>query len=295
MTVAPCSIIIRTFNEARHLPELLASIASQDHPADRREVVVVDSGSTDGTIDIASRAGCRIHRIDKDRFSFGRSLNEGCAASSGDLLVCVSGHCVPTDTQWLSRLVAPFSDPSVGATYGRQVGGPATRFSEHQIFAKYFPNGGPSQSAFFTNNANSAWRRDAWQRFRFDEDLTGLEDMHLGRRVVQSGLRVQYVAEAAVHHHHHESWVQVRRRYFREAVALREVMPELHLYASEAARFFAAAVMGDLARALSERRALRLAPEIIMFRFNQYLGAWQGNSLHRKLSSREKYLYFYPS
>lgn len=295
MTIAPCSIIIRTFNEARHLPELLASIAAQDHPADRREVVVVDSGSTDGTIDIAVRAGCRIHRIDKDRFSFGRSLNEGCAASSGDLLVCVSGHCVPTDTQWLSRLVAPFSNPSVGATYGRQVGGPATRFSEHQIFAKYFPNGGPSQSAFFTNNANSAWRRDVWQRFRFDEDLTGLEDMHLGRRVVQSGLRVQYVAEAAVHHHHHESWVQVRRRYFREAVALREVMPELHLYASEAARFFAAAVMGDLARALSERRALRLAPEIIMFRFNQYLGAWQGNSLHRKLSSREKYLYFYPS
>jgi rhamnosyltransferase len=295
MTARSCSIIVRTFNEARHLPELLEAVARQDHPAERREVVLVDSGSTDGTLEIAARHCCRIHRISKDRFSFGRSLNEGCALALGEILVCISGHCVPTDARWLSRLLEPFRDPYIGATYGRQVGGPATRFSEHQIFAKYFPEGGPSQSPFFTNNANSAWRREVWQQLLFDEDLTGLEDMHLGRRVVQSGLRVQYVADAAVYHHHHESWSQVRRRYFREAVALREVMPELHLHASEAARFFVAAVMGDLARALSERRALRLAPEIIMFRFNQYLGAWQGNSLHRKLSSREKYLYFYPS
>lgn len=295
MSVSSCSIIVRTFNEARHLPELLAAIDGQDHPADRREVVLVDSGSTDGTLEIAERHGCRIHRIDKDRFSFGRSLNEGCERATGELLVCISGHCVPTGPTWLSRLVAPFADPAVGATYGRQVGGPATRFSEHQIFAKYFPAGDPSQSAFFTNNANAAWRRDVWSRFRFDEDLTGLEDMHLGRRVVQSGMRVDYVPDSKVYHHHHETWAQVRRRYFREAVALREVMPEVHLHAAEAFRFCMAAMFGDLSKAIVERRLARTFGEIVLFRFNQYLGAWRGNSLHRKLSRREKYLYFYPS
>jgi glycosyltransferase involved in cell wall biosynthesis len=295
MSAVACSVIVRTFNEARHLPELLSAIDAQDHPSDRREVVLVDSGSTDGTLDIAVRHGCRITRIDKERFSFGRSLNEGCERAMGDVLVCISGHCVPTGPNWLSRLVAPFADPGVGATYGRQVGGAATRFSEHQIFAKYFPAGERSQTPFFTNNANAAWRTDVWRRFRFDEDLTGLEDMHLGRRVVQSGLRVEYVPDSSVYHHHHETWAQVRRRYFREAVALREVMPEVHLHASEAFRFCAAAVLGDLSKALAERRVMRTAGEVVLFRVNQYLGAWRGNSLHRKLSRKEKYLYFYPT
>jgi glycosyltransferase involved in cell wall biosynthesis len=295
MSAPSCSIVIRTFNEARHLPQLLSAIAAQDHPASRQEVIVVDSGSTDHTIEIARSFECRIHHIDKSRFSFGRSLNEGCAIATGDVLVCVSGHCVPTDESWLTRLVTPFSRPEVCATYGRQIGGPWTRFSEHQIFSKYFPSNTASQSPYFTNNANAAWRRAAWERFRFDEDLTGLEDMHLGRRLVQAGMRVEYVPDAVVYHHHHETWAQVRRRYFREAVALREVMPELHLHATEAARFFAVAVAGDLARAASKQRFFRSSAEIVFFRLNQYYGAWRGNSLHRRLSRQEKYLYFYPS
>lgn len=295
MSAPACSIIIRTFNESRHLPDLLSAISVQDHPAERREVVVVDSGSTDGTVEIAREHGCRIHRISKERFSFGRSLNEGCALATGDILVCISGHCVPADGTWLSALVAPFGRPGVGATYGRQVGGPWTRFSEHQIFGKYFPADAASQSNFFTNNANAAWRRDAWERLRFDEELTGLEDMHLGRRIVQSGLCVEYAPRAVVQHHHHETWAQVRRRYFREAVALREVMPELHLHASEAVRFCTAAIIGDLSRAAAERRMLVSFAEIALFRFNQYFGAWRGNGIHRRLSRREKYLYFYPS
>lgn len=295
MSAPSCSIVVRTFNESRHLPDLLRAVSDQDHPRGRREVVLVDSGSTDGTVEIARAHGCRVHHISKDRFSFGRSLNEGCEVATGEVLVCISGHCVPTDGKWLSSLIAPFARPEVGATYGRQVGGQWTRFSEHQIFSKYFPASEASQSPGFTNNANAAWRRSSWERFRFDEDLTGLEDMHLGRRIVGAGMRVEYVPRASVHHHHHESWAQVRRRYFREAVALREVMPEVHLHATEVVRFFAAAVVGDLSRAASERRLARSLGEVTLFRFNQYLGAWRGNSLHRKLSRREKYLYFYPS
>ena len=80
------SIVIRTLNEARYLPELLAAIASQQAPGWDVETVIVDSGSTDGTLDIAHRAGCLVRHIRPEEFSFGRSLNLGCEAARGDVL-----------------------------------------------------------------------------------------------------------------------------------------------------------------------------------------------------------------
>ena len=77
------SIIIRTYNEARHLPDLLTGVQSQVAPGMENEIIIVDSGSTDGTLDIAKRFHCRIEHIRKEDFSFGRSLNIGCAAASG--------------------------------------------------------------------------------------------------------------------------------------------------------------------------------------------------------------------
>ena len=94
MTPKGISVIIRTLNESKYLPSLLENIIRQkvDLPV---EIVLVDSGSTDGTISIAKHFGCKIILIQKDQFSFGRSLNLGCEASSGLFLVFISGHCVP--------------------------------------------------------------------------------------------------------------------------------------------------------------------------------------------------------
>jgi glycosyltransferase involved in cell wall biosynthesis len=71
------SIVIRTYNEQRHLPELLAAISHQEVDFEF-ETVIVDSGSTDNTLDIAKKFGCRISHIPKTEFTFGRSLNVGC-------------------------------------------------------------------------------------------------------------------------------------------------------------------------------------------------------------------------
>lgn len=289
------SIVIRTLNEGRYLPELMRAIREQEYPAELVEVIVVDSGSTDETLKIAESAGCKIVRIRREEFSFGRSLNLGCAASEGEILVFVSGHCVPTGRNWLRDLLAPFSEETVAVTFGRQVGGAATRFSEHMLFEKYFPaNGDAGQAPFFCNNANSAVRQTLWERFRFDESLTGLEDMHLSKQAVSSGFSVRYVPEAGVYHYHHESWKQVRRRYEREAIALQQIMPEVHVTLFDAVRYFVAGCFGDWARAIAQKRFLRFFWEIVLFRFCQYSGAWRGNHEHRKLSHRQKEKYFYP-
>ena len=290
------SIVIRTLNEARYLPELLAAIASQQAPGWDVETVIVDSGSTDGTLDIAHRAGCLVRHITREEFSFGRSLNLGCEAARGDVLVMISGHCVPTDEHWLRALCEPIGRDLVDYSYGRQIGGDESRFSECRIFEKYYPRQSRlPQQGFFCNNANSALRRASWQAHRFDEELTGLEDMELAKRLVAAGGKVGYVAEACVYHHHFESWPQVKRRFEREAIALQKIMPQFHVGLVDTARYIASSIRHDLRHARTEAQATARLGEIVRYRVAQFIGSYRGNHEHRKLSHAEKDHYFYPA
>lgn len=288
------SIVIRTLNEARHLESLLQGIAAQQTSLNH-EVILVDSGSTDGTLEIAERHGCRIHHISREEFSFGRSLNIGCQAATGDILVITSGHCVPTDQNWLQQICQPILAGAADYTYGRQLGGPESHFSECRTFAKYYPErSSVPQAGFFCNNANAALARSAWAKYRFDEELTGLEDMDLGQRLVRGGGKVAYVADAPVFHYHNESWAQVRRRFEREAIALQKIMPQVHVNLLDTLRYIATSVRKDWACGRRERpEAVRLG-DIVRYRWNQYIGSWKGNHQHRKLSHAEKEKYFFP-
>src|SRR3546814_633784 len=70
------------------------------------------------------------------------------------------------------------------------------------------------------------FRSSAWAQYRFDEEVTSLEDMELAQRLYRDRGRIGYVAEACVYHHHAESWPQVQRRFEREALALQRIMPD---------------------------------------------------------------------
>lgn len=292
------SIIIRTFNEARYLGKVLERIASQKLSSlaskGAVEVVVVDSGSTDGTLEIARSHGVVIRDIPKAEFTFGRSLNFGCETAKAPLLVMLSGHCIPCDDHWLDQLLAPFADPEVGAVYGRQVANEQAKFSEGRVFAKYYPDGPPSQAGAFCNNANAAIRRSLWRRFPYDETLTGLEDLDFGKKIVGARFRIAYAHGAPVFHIHHETWPQVRRRYEREAIALRHIFPHLHLNLPEAAFCFFSAVRGDLAEAVRRGKMFSLTGEIVRYRWNQFVGSYQGSRPHRELGAKEKAQYFFP-
>ena len=293
--IVQASIVIRTLNEARHLNDLLQAVATQQTNGLNHEIILVDSGSTDGTLEIAERHGCRIRHITREEFSFGRSLNIGCQAATGDILVITSGHCVPTDDHWLQRLCQPIVDGQTEYTYGRQVGGPESHFSECRIFAKYYPERSCiPQEGFFCNNANSALLRSAWAQHRFDEDLTGLEDMELAQRMVRNGERVAYVAEAAVFHYHNESWPHVRRRFEREAIALQKIMPQVHVGIIDTLRYVATSIWKDWHCASKEKIGSVSLSNIARYRWNQYVGSWKGNHQHRKLSHADKEKYFFP-
>jgi rhamnosyltransferase len=289
------SVVIRTLNEERHLADLLAGIRAQRGIPTPVEIVLVDSGSTDRTLEIAADYECRIVHIGRAEFTFGRSLNKGCEVATGEVLVFVSGHCIPTGPHWLRELIDPLLQGTVAYTYGCQLPGASSRFSEGQLFAKYFPGeSAVPQDGFFCNNANAAMLKATWAGNPFDEDLTGLEDMELARRLVASGKSLGYVASAGVLHLHDETWRQVRRRYEREAIALQHIMPQVHISFTDMVRYVASAVVLDSVTALRSGRLLRTLWEIVMFRCCQYWGSYRGNNDHRLLSRQAKEVYFFP-
>lgn len=292
---AQISIVIRTLNEARYLGQLLESVSQQDTAGVGVEVVLVDSGSTDGTLQIAEQHGCKIVHIKREEFSFGRSLNIGCEAAQGEYLVITSGHCIPADRFWLRNLVAPLAEGKASYVYGRQLGGQDTFFSESRIFAKYFPERSAiPQKGGYCNNANSAILKSVWERLRFNEELTGLEDMELAQRLQRDGGELAYVAEAGVYHHHHETWAQVRRRFEREAIALQRIMPNVQVSFLDTVRYIVSSVWRDCRQAMGSGGLLSHLLSIARYRWNQYLGSFFGNHEHRKLSQAEKERYFFP-
>ncbi|MGY0313548.1 glycosyltransferase [Alteromonas macleodii] len=289
------SIVIRTYNEERYLDELLTAINKQNNTIVECEVVIIDSGSTDRTLQIAKAHKCRITHIKKSDFTFGRSLNKGCEFAKGDFLVFVSGHCIPASDDWLDELCKPLVDKTVSYTYGKQVGRDTTKYSEDRHFEKWFPDYSKlPQEGFFCNNANAAISREAWELFQFNEELTGLEDMYLAKLLVEAGRKVGYVATAPVYHIHDETWKQVRIRYEREAYALQRIMPEVHFSFSDFVRYFVSGVLADTASSIRDKVFLKKMGEIIAFRFFHYWGTYKGNHEHRKLSTKMKKQYFYP-
>tara|TARA_R110000868_G_scaffold43693_3_gene146714 strand:+ start:10448 stop:11422 length:975 start_codon:yes stop_codon:yes gene_type:complete len=290
------SIVIRSLNEEKWVAEAIDGCRNQHVEDADVEIILVDSGSTDRTIGIAESRGCRVVHIKKSDFTFGRSLNYGCKAANGDVLVFISAHCIPVDGTWLANLVQPIFDNEADYVCGRQVGHEVTRFSEHQVFAQYFPDHEKSaeENSGFVNNANAALRRSVWAELKFDEDVTGLEDLVLAKVLVAKGGKVIYVPRAPVFHIHEETLSQVRRRYYREALTLREIMPEVHFHFADFVRFFLIGVFHDMSIALKQRSCLQNIIGIVSFRLMQYWGTYRGHNEHRALSRAQKERYYYP-
>ena len=289
------SLVIRCYNEAKHIGRLLVGIERQSFRD--IEIILVDSGSTDATLDIAAHFPVRILHITPDRFSFGRSLNMGCAAATGDVIVIASAHVYPTHADWLERLLAPFdADPTVAIVYGGQRGDERTRYSEHRIFQSWFsdtPN--PDQQHPFCNNANAAIRRTFWLERPYDEVLTGLEDLEWATHMRRQGRRIVYDPTACIIHVHEETPGRVLKRYQREAIALRAIMPELRFGFPDFLRLLTANIASDLWQALKEGKLPGVAWEILWFRFMQFWGTWRGHRLQGDVPQALMRAFFYPA
>ena len=291
------SIVIRTLNEEKYLQDLIDCINKQKISSeDEIEIILVDSGSTDQTLKIAEQNHLKILFIKKEIFSFGRSLNIGCKASSGEVLVFISGHCIPIGSTWLTNLCSSLKDGSSDYNYGRQVGVDTSYYSEKQHFKKFFPLNNKTNffNGFFCNNANSAIKKKIWKKYKFDERITALEDMYLAQQIKRHGMKVSYQPEANVMHIHHENFYQIKNRYEREALALRWVIPNLKITFFEFIKIFFLYIFSDFSSAIKEKILMKNIFSIILYRLAMSYGSYVGNHKNIELSERSKKIYFYP-
>jgi glycosyltransferase involved in cell wall biosynthesis len=200
MTTNPLvSIIVRTKNEERWITQCLDSVYRQNY--EEFEVILVDNDSTDDTLRRASLFPVKVVSI--SNYLPGLALNQGIRSSSGEIIVCLSAHCVPLDEDWLENLVSPLSAANIAGVYGKQE---PVQFSSDEDKRDLITVFGLDEKLQikdpFFHNANSALLRSTWNRFPFDESVSNLEDRVWGQRMIDAGKQLLYTPLAKVSHWH---------------------------------------------------------------------------------------------
>lgn len=289
------SLIIPVWNGGHWLDALLTALARQTLLPD--EILLVDSGSTDNSLNIirqhqVANPAIRLLEIPQQDFDHGGTRTWAAQQTSGEILVCMSQDAIPAADDALERLVQPFHDKDrLAATYGRQLPAlDATLFSEHLRRFNY-----PEQTqcrrwndranfdfkTIFISNSFAAWRREPLaaagyfpQRLLFGEDTLTLA------KLLENGYDVFYVSEALVRHSHNYSIMQEARRYFDIGVLHGEEQALLRQFggAGGAGRQY---VRSELALLLA-RKKYQLLPEWFCRNAGKFI-AYQLGRRHRVL------------
>ncbi|MCW5874825.1 MAG: glycosyltransferase [Anaerolineales bacterium] len=195
------SIIIRTHNEERWIRECLRRI--QQQTVTDVEIVLVDNNSTDQTVARAKQVYPGLTLVTIDKYLPGLAINAGIRASNGEYVAILSAHCLPVKDDWLATLLASCEDKSVAGVYGRQI---PTSYSSPQdkrdLLVTFGLDKRVQKKDIFFHNANSLIRRELWQHFPFDEQVTNIEDRVWAKQVIDAGYVLVYEPDAAVFHYH---------------------------------------------------------------------------------------------
>jgi len=214
---------------SRYLGELLDRLARQRVD----EILVIDSGSSDGSREIARAAGATLIEIEASEFAHGRTRNLGAERAGGDLIAFLTQDATPAPG-WLAAVREAFAlSDDVGAVFGphlpRADTSPMIARELTEFFATFAPNGsgprvfGPGDPTFLSN-VNAVYRRACWSEIRFD-DVAYSEDQAFGRALAaHARWRKAYHPGAGVLHAHDYPPLEFMRRYFDEYRGLRETI-----------------------------------------------------------------------
>ncbi len=213
------SVVIPTLNAGSRFVQLLEALHRQTWSIN--ELVVIDSGSTDGTPERAKQAGARVLRVSRRHFNHGRTRNQAIAATHGALIVLIVQDAVPTDSDWTLKLCGPLvNDTSLAASYGLQRAPddapplirlrslmweracPPARVQEltsPDAFWDLSPQE-RLQSARF-DNVTACLRRSAWESLPLPE-VNYAEDLIWSTQALLRGWRIAWVPQAQVWHYH---------------------------------------------------------------------------------------------
>lgn len=186
MSEPRASVVVRAKNEARDIERTFRALRRQTVQV---EIVVVDSGSTDGTVEIARRYADRLVEIPAESFTYGHALNVGAEAARAPVHFSLSAHCFPERADWVERSLRHYERDDVAGTNGIQT----------------FPDGTPVEEVFFQDaqhvranllwgfsNHAASWRAELWRELPFDAELTSSEDRKWALQVTEAGWVIAY-------------------------------------------------------------------------------------------------------
>ncbi len=224
------TIIIPVKNGSATVKKCLDAIFNQTM-IPKAEVIIIDSGSTDETLDIVKRYPIRLFQISAESFNHGATRNYGVSLAKGEIIVMTVQDAIPTDKNWLKYITDPFQDEDIKGVCGRQMvphdqdknpGAWAQTFSK-SVFRKVsfslteLRNMSPKQKKNHCgwDNVTAAYRKSTLLQQPFPKTNYS-EDIHWSYLMYQKGYALGYAPYASVWHYHHEKFKYRYKRHFIE-------------------------------------------------------------------------------
>ncbi|MDE3083937.1 MAG: glycosyltransferase [Verrucomicrobiota bacterium] len=274
----PVSVILRSFNEGWALRDTLAALRAQSHRD--IELIAIDSGSTDGSVELIRQAKPRhFIQIQPDDYKPGRVLNQGMHLARGEIGIFLNADATPQGSDWLPPLIRALQDPRTAAAFSRQIPRPDCRAVFACDYERCFgPRRESAKWAHFFSMASSGLRKDIWAMRGFLETMQYSEDDEYTRWCRAQGYRIAYCPESAVMHSHNYTPRQAYKRSFGEAWALAAVWTASPAAVRRPGKFFFGwlnDIRRDLAFCLRTGRA-REWPQALRIRWEQRRGKRDG-------------------
>jgi rhamnosyltransferase len=219
-------VIVLCKNEGESLGPCLETVLGQED-AGSFSVSVIDSGSTDGSVELIRSLPVRLIEIAPSEFHHARTRNLGAERTLAPIIVYTNGHVLPARKRWLARLTAPLrEDPrgKLAGVYGRQIARadayPMERFMLDHLYGhaprvqRVVPGQPVTLAQTMFSTANCALRRDLWLERPFSDQVQMSEDQEWSRYWIERGYAIVYEPEAAVIHSHNNSLSGAFRRYY---------------------------------------------------------------------------------
>lgn len=230
MDVKSLTIAIPVLNGGDRFIETLEAIKRQRNAAAvELELLVVDSGSTDGSVERAREAGARVIEIDKRTFQHGGTRNMAIAEAKGEVVAMLTDDSTPATDGWLDAIVEGFAQADdVALVFGPQIARPEHSHVIRREMKDHFdsfssrPIQREGDETFFSD-ANGAVAKWAWQDTPYKE-VAYAEDQQLGQDMLAAGHAKVYSPAMAVNHSHDYTAWQWLKRYFDEFRGLRETI-----------------------------------------------------------------------
>ncbi|TVT94767.1 glycosyltransferase family 2 protein [Haloferax volcanii] len=229
------SVVIPTKNAGGDFPELLRTIREQEAvPA--VEIIVIDSGSTDGTIEIAEQLADELIEIPPEEFHHGKTRNRGASVATGEIIVFTVQDAYPNSNDWLSTLTRPIVVGDADVTYGNQVAHKDAKPPDKFFYQYFYPDEQVQISQedtldegefyldnIFLSDVSSAISREVWDGFQFRDSVSMSEDKDFAYRVAKAGYTLQYCPEAKVRHSHNYSLRSLFYRRYKDGIAFDDI------------------------------------------------------------------------